>query len=352
MKIKNTIERRDPYAPVLNLGTALAAVQKQKKSGWLEIRERNKTHSIQMSGGAIADVISDTGLKATDIHEQAAHMFTLVRPHVIWVPDSGCASKIPVADPARILISGVINRQDLFDPQVLVQRIPVKTLYIDPSLFPALRRLPLSRQELEFLYQLQIPAPIPMVLWKRGLNPRYAGALILALNLLGLWEDKWKAGLLPRLTTTVKILNKMARNVSDYQLLGISETASPYEIDRAFRQLSLEVHPDKLQNFSEHEKIMAQKAFNSIGAAYHRVKRSRRVAPVSRRGKAVIGKVNLVKKEAKKVPDTWAQLLSSAHAAMQSGNIRLAKSYALKALALSPPEYKRREITNIIISAA
>jgi hypothetical protein len=37
---------------------------------------------------------------------------------------------------------------------------------------------------------------------------------------------------------------------------------------------------------------------------------------------------------------------------MQSGNIRLAKSYALKALALSPPEYKRREITNIIISAA
>ncbi|MCP4675348.1 MAG: J domain-containing protein [Deltaproteobacteria bacterium] len=318
-------------------------------SGRIEVHDRGKTHAIQIAEGAIHGVQSEESKKnrvALGLTQYLERLFSLQRPHVLWSPSDNATRGAFEIDPQYVILGGVTMRRDLWRPLPLIERIPAETLRVDPERLHAIRRLPFSSEEIEFLKRLTIPAPIPMILWKRGLEPEHAGALLVALNLLGLFEGTWRSGDLPRLGAATRIRRKVNASRPDHELLGVDEEAPIEAVDRAFRRLSLELHPDRLMGLSEKEAVAARAAFTSASAAYGRLKNSRRMRPV--RHATSIGKVELTRRPV----DRWFNMLALARTADGKGDLRRARAFAMKALALSPPGDIRAELLKILKRAA
>ncbi|MCP4602021.1 MAG: J domain-containing protein [Proteobacteria bacterium] len=345
-------ERRDPVSGVLMLGSILMRSHRECDSGQVEVRDREKVHAIQLVRGTICDVLTD-GLEADwagpnkpNIERQLQRLFSMSRPHVLWMPGRVSRSGPAEIDPESAVIGGVIRRQDLFDPLPLVQRIPVDTLQVDVSQRTALRRM-LSIDELEFINRLAVPTPIPMILWKRGLTPQHAGALLVALNLIGLFKGQWEPGDLPRIDAVTRIRRKLKAAVRDHELLGIDEEAPEEAVDQAFKKLSYQLHPDRLHGLPDREVSAARIAFVSASAAYTRLKRLRRSRPVQHRD------TSFVRVESKQCQtDRLVALLAETRAAFRRGEPKRARAFALKALATAPPEEIRNELLNILKLAA
>jgi hypothetical protein len=348
------MERRDPISPVLRLGTVLANARRDGRTGLIEVQDRGHVHEISIRAGSIVDVTVDGSLVEQPrphdpfpAYTKAASLFALPRPHIIWTPGS-METRARVLDPMRVVLGGVTGRRDLFDPVVLLERIPVQTLSIPKHKTHLIEELPLTRREREFLYRLQVPTPIPMALWKRGLDPRYAGALIVALNLLGVWGSEWEPGLLPRLTAAVKILRRLQSSANDFDLLGITDDSNPRATDKAFRRLSLDLHPDRVSRLPKSEAKMAQTAFKGAASAYERIRSSRRSRPVRAPSADLVARVNLVKCR----PSGWRELYTETLRARGAGNTVRARAFAIKTLAMSPPKDVRTEIMQIIACVA
>ncbi|MFO8073301.1 MAG: hypothetical protein R6V85_15630 [Polyangia bacterium] len=348
------IDRRDPCSPLLLLGEALGRARLERSSGWIDVQDRDRVHRIRVVGGAITQVRPawGDGLRPADgaLRQHAARLFSLPRPYPVWRPEARCAAASGSIDPAAVVLAGVSSRSELFDPRILVERIPVETLVVPRETLSSARRfLPLSRADVAFLASLERPTPIPMILWKRGLDPRRAGALLISLNLLGLWRDEWEIGLLPRLSAAVRVLRARRRGASDAELLGVSSGDPPGATDRAFRRLSLELHPDRAARLPDRERAIAAEAFRCVSAAYHRQRRSRRSRPVRDHKASPVARVTLDRRPA---PDRWPELLAQARRLAALGEPLRARTFALKALALSPPEDARLELSEIVSTAA
>ncbi len=348
------IDRRDPCSPLLLLGEALGRARLERSSGWIDVGDRDRVHRIRVVEGAIAQVrlARNDGLRPADgaLRQHAARLFSLPRPYPVWRPEAQGAVASGAIDPAAVVLAGVSSRSELFDPRALAERIPVETLVVPREVLGSARRfMPLSRADVAFLASLERPTPIPMILWKRGLDPRRAGALLVALNLLGLWRDEWEIGLLPRLSAAVRVLRARRRGASDAELLGVSSDEPPQAADRAFRRLSLELHPDRAARLPDRERTMAAEAFRCVSAAYHRQRRSRRARPVRFGAATSVAQVTLERRPA---PDRWPELLAEARRLAALGELCRARTFALKALALSPPEEARLELTAIVSAAA
>jgi DnaJ-like protein len=349
MKRSNINERRDPAAGVLKLGTLLSSVRKEGQSGQIEIRDQGQTHAIRIVGGTIADVSIDGADRQYNyanlrrIIRDMERLFILPRPHVLFEQQGPKQAPGRGLDPNTVVLSGVAKRQDLFEPIPLVERIPVNTLKLEYEQLGALLRLPLTPPERAFLEKLSVPTPIPMILWKRGLNPRHAGALLVALNLIGIWSNQWAPGDLPRNGTATQISRKISSGLPDHELLGIGTEADAAEVDRAFRKLSLEIHPDRLIGMPVEEIDRARKAFQGVSAAYGRLKHTRRSRPVRPSGEP-IGRVKLVKNPIAR----WAPLVAEARKAKQRGEKKRAQAFAIKALAMSPSSEIVRELAALL----
>ncbi len=347
------IERRDPASSILKLGTVFGSVRRQGQSGEMEVRDRGRKHIIRFVDGAISELYLDAKkialgtLSPMDIQRQIEHFFCLPRPHVLFFPFSLPESSSNGIGPETIVLNGINRRRDLFNPLKLIERIPVNTLRIDYQNRQFFQRLPLKKGELALIERLDVPTPISMILWKRGLEPHHAGALLVALNLLGAFEGHWQPGLLPRNHVAARLRRRVESACLDHELLGIDEDASVEEIDRAFRGLSLELHPDRMIGLPEQEIEESRKAFSCASEAYARLKRSRRSRPVRTTGQP-IARVKIEKRYV----DSWSPLLSEARIATVRGDSNRAKAFALKALALSPPGEIRMELLNIIKKAA
>jgi DnaJ like chaperone protein len=60
-----------------------------------------------------------------------------------------------------------------------------------------------------------------------------------------------------------------------WEVLGIGREASVEEIKRAYRQLTLQHHPDKVANLGPEFVKVAEERFKSIQEAYEEIKRER-----------------------------------------------------------------------------
>jgi hypothetical protein len=229
-----------------------------------------------------------------------------------------------------VVLSGVLRRQDLFDPKPLVERIPVNALKLSETGIARLRNLKITPLEKQFITALVVPTPTAMAFWKRGLPPTHAAAMVVALNLLGCFEA-WRPGELPRLNPFTALERQIRNATSDYEILGILPEADAQEVDRAFRKLSFICHPDRLQDAPKIEQESAEKVFRGITGAYSRLK-SRRARPVRRRDNAPATDGVIPHP----IPG-WSELFSQSQAAARLGDRRKARALALKALAAAPP---------------
>ncbi len=333
------------------LGSTLARARREQLSGQILVRDREQSHTIRLQAGTITDVLLDDARSATrggdpyGILRGVERLFGVPRPLVKWSADAASGGRASRLDPAFAVVGGVMTRCELFSPLPLVERIPVETLRIDHSKLELLRHMAFHQRERAFLERLTVPTPIPMILWKRGLEPQHAGALIVALNLIGLFDDVWSPGDLPRVGAATRLRRKMKSGCSDSELLDVDETASIEIVDRAFRKISLELHPDRLIGLPEKDAAIARAAFVGASEAYTRIKRSRRSRPV--RG-ATLARVDLKRRPA----DHWFTMVAEARNASSRGDHQRARAFALKALALSPPQDIRAELLSILRRAA
>jgi DnaJ like chaperone protein len=73
---------------------------------------------------------------------------------------------------------------------------------------------------------------------------------------------------------TVK--NMFYRNVdSDYTILGITSSAADDEVKKAYRQMAIKFHPDKVASMGEEYQKGAKEKFQKIQEAYENIKKNR-----------------------------------------------------------------------------
>jgi DnaJ like chaperone protein len=72
------------------------------------------------------------------------------------------------------------------------------------------------------------------------------------------------------------VKNMFYRDVnSDYKVLEIDSNASPEEIKKAYRQMAIKYHPDKVASLGEEFQKGAKEKFQKIQDAYENIKKSR-----------------------------------------------------------------------------
>lgn len=63
---------------------------------------------------------------------------------------------------------------------------------------------------------------------------------------------------------------------SPYEVLGVSRHANLDEIKQAYRQLAGQYHPDKVSHLGEEFRVLAEKRFKEIQAAYHELSQNKK----------------------------------------------------------------------------
>lgn len=330
----NDIERRDPVSGLLQLGRTLAKAGRDGMTGEVRVKDLNQTHTLRLIGGIVTDVMHHGHIEDADwrlpIQRRACALFDLPRPLVTVEDITVSGGRLRAVHPEQVVVSGVLRRKDLFDPKPLVTRIPVSTLRLKDNGLTRLSSLGFSSEELDFVRRLRTPTPATLALWKRGLSPRHAAALVMALNLLDCF-DAWQAGDLPRKQATAILQRKIVAGVSDHELLGISSDADDKTIDRAFRKLSFDLHPDRAIDLSMDERHRAEQRFRDITEAHARIKRSRRARRVRHSAESKT-EVRVVRSN-----DAWRLFFEQSQHAADTNDRFKTRAFALKALAASPP---------------
>jgi DnaJ like chaperone protein len=62
---------------------------------------------------------------------------------------------------------------------------------------------------------------------------------------------------------------------SDYKVLGIESSASDEEVKKAYRQMAIKYHPDKVAQLGEEYQVGAKEKFQKIQEAYENIKKKR-----------------------------------------------------------------------------
>jgi DnaJ like chaperone protein len=72
------------------------------------------------------------------------------------------------------------------------------------------------------------------------------------------------------------VKNMFYRDVnSDFKVLGLESTATDEEIKKAYRQMAIRYHPDKVAQMGEEYQKGAKEKFQKIQEAYDNIKKTR-----------------------------------------------------------------------------
>ncbi len=330
----------------------LTDARQRRRSGWLLVTDQGERTLVHLKEGRIVQiefrgqVLKHGSFGLVGLQRILERLFVLPRPLVEFDERGDSHLDGSPLDSQGAILGGVRRREDLFDPVRLVERIPVSAVSLNSETRDRLRRLGLTEGERAFIDRLQIPTPLPMVLWKRGLQPKQAGAMVMALNLVGAFEN-WAAGDLPRLGAQADARRRVAAATDDYAILGVAPDASLEEVDRAFRKISFSLHPDRMGALPDVEAREARETFNEVSAAHGRVRRSRR----SRRsGYRPAQRGSVIVETTGTYP--WKSLLDEARRAAASGDTLQARRLAVKAIALNPPKQAMEDIKKLLRSVA
>jgi DnaJ like chaperone protein len=75
------------------------------------------------------------------------------------------------------------------------------------------------------------------------------------------------------------VKNMFYRDVnSDYNVLGIQSSATDEEFKKAYRQMAIRYHPDKVMHMGEEYQKGAKEKFQKIQEAYENIKKSRGIS--------------------------------------------------------------------------
>lgn len=330
------VDRRDPFSSILQLGSTLVQACDNRLDKIIRLTVKHDVYSIILSSGKIRRV---TGPQGIIDYSNAAELFALPR-HLISSATCTHAFVHPnLFDPAELVLNGLHLRKDLLNAAVLESRIPVDSLQLSQSQIDALLSRPFLTQDIPFLAQLRKETPVQQIIWDSGIAPQRAAILITYLNVLGMWHPLWKQGDFPRGDIANQVLGQSHRSVNPHQILGLHVNATQPNIDKAFRILSFQLHPDRNRSLSERNRSKFTKAFTVVSDAHQRL----RSQTTSRRKPFVTPTVR---------QDNWQHIFSLIETAFQHEDLQQARKHAICGLLKNPPPAIRRKITELLRSAA
>jgi len=235
------------------LGDLLGALHRARASGTLELVEvegarAGRSHRVFFDAGLIEDI--DTSLNHPRLGE------ILARDGLLSMSALSCIARRLIEQPGKrvgeILVEEGLGTADLVAGALRRQRTSrLDALY---GLSEALIRFHVPRPRSGFR-----PAPLSPREFLHG-RPRA--------------RAQFSARVAERFGSRPGTRPEPARGLDGprhaaYRALGLSATASPRDVSRAFRKLAAEQHPDRFPNASVTEKVQLLSRFAQLSAAYH-----------------------------------------------------------------------------------
>jgi len=232
------------------LGDLLGALHRACASGILELVEvegarSGKSHRVYFDSGLIEDV--DTSLSHPRLGE------ILARDGLLSMSALACVARRLVEQPGKrvgeILVEEGLGTADLVAAALRRQRTSrLEALY---SLSEALIHFHVPRPRSGFR-----PMPLSPREFLHG-RPRARGQTRARVSERFTFRSSPRSG---SLSDT---------QLAAYRALGVPAGASPREVQRAFRKLAAEQHPDRFPRASNAEKTQLLTRFAALSAAYH-----------------------------------------------------------------------------------
>ena len=232
------------------LGDLLGALHRACASGILELVEvegarSGKSHRVYFDSGLIEEV--DTSLSHPRLGE------ILAREGLLSMSALACVARRLVEQPGKrvgeILVEEGLGTADLVAAALRRQRTSrLEALY---GLSEALIHFHVPRPRSGFR-----PTPLSPREFLHG-RPRARGQARARVSERFTFRSPARGGGLSE------------AQLSAYRTLGVPAGASPREVQRAFRKLAAEQHPDRFPHASSAEKAQLLTRFASLSAAYH-----------------------------------------------------------------------------------
>jgi hypothetical protein len=232
------------------LGDLLGALHRACASGILELVEvegarSGKSHRVYFDSGLIEDV--DTSLSHPRLGE------ILARDGLLSMSALACVARRLVEQPGKrvgeILVEEGLGTADLVAAALRRQRTSrLEALY---GLSEALIHFHVPRPRSGFR-----PPPLSPREFLHG-RPRARGQTRARVSERFTFRSSPRSGGLSE------------AQLAAYRALGVPAGASPRDVQRAFRRLAAEQHPDRFPHASSAEKAQLLTRFASLSAAYH-----------------------------------------------------------------------------------